>query len=80
VKIQQKLKYGRSFGVEFGDVDIVKFAEAFGATGLQINKADEIAPVLSTALSLTGPVIVDVPIDYRDNESLCATVSEEVGH
>ena len=80
VKIQQILKYKRSFGVEFGHVDIVKFAEAFGATGLRINKADEIAPVLSKALSLTGPVIVDVPIDYRDNQSLCATVSEEVGH
>ncbi|OPY78361.1 MAG: Acetolactate synthase [Syntrophorhabdus sp. PtaU1.Bin153] len=80
VKIQQKLKYGRFFGVEFGHIDIVKFAEAFGATGLQINKADEIAPVLSKALSLTGPVIVDVPIDYRDNQSLCATVSEGVGH
>jgi acetolactate synthase I/II/III large subunit len=80
VKIQQKLKYGRSFGVEFGEVDIVKFAEAFGATGLQINKADEITPVLSKALSLTGPVIIDVPIDYRDNQSLCATVSEGVGH
>ena len=79
VKIQQKLKYGRSFGVEFGDVDIVKFAEAFGAAGLRINKADEIAPVLSKALGLTGPVIVDVPIDYRDNQSLCATVSEGVG-
>lgn len=80
VKIQQKLKYGRSFGVEFGHVDIVKFAEAFGATGLRVNKADEIAPVLSKAFSLTGPVIVDVPIDYRENQSLCATVSERVGH
>jgi acetolactate synthase-1/2/3 large subunit len=80
VKIQQILKYGRSFGVDFGHVDIVKFAEAFGATGLQINKADEIAPVLSKALSLTGPVIVDVPIDYRDNQSLCAAVSEGIGH
>src|SRR5512135_59643 len=80
VKIQQVLKYGRSFGVEFGHVDIVKFAEAFGATGLRINKADEIVPVLSKALSLTGPVIVDVPIDYKDNKSLCAAVSEKVGH
>ncbi len=80
VKIQQVLKYGRSFGVEFGHVDIVKFAEAFGATGLRINKADEIVPVLSKALSLTGPVIVDVPIDYKDNKSLCAAVSEGVGH
>jgi acetolactate synthase-1/2/3 large subunit len=80
VKIQQVLKYGRSFGVEFGHVDIVKFAEAFGATGLRINKADEIVPVLSKALSLTGPVLVDIPIDYKDNKSLCAAVSEGVGH
>jgi acetolactate synthase-1/2/3 large subunit len=80
VKIQQILKYKRSFGVEFGHVDIVKIAEAFGATGLRINKADEIAPVLSKALGLTGPVIVDVPIDYRENQSLCASMSEGVGH
>jgi acetolactate synthase-1/2/3 large subunit len=80
VKIQQKLKYGRSFGVEFGQVDIVKFGEAFGAAGLRISNADEIAPVLSRALSLPGPVIVDVPIDYRDNQSLCGAMSEGVVH
>jgi acetolactate synthase-1/2/3 large subunit len=80
VKIQQKLKYGRSFGVEFGTVDVVKFAEAFGAVGLRINKADEIVPVLSKAINLNGPVIVDVPVDYGDNQSLCATVTEGVGH
>lgn len=80
VKIQQVLKYGRSFGVEFGHIDIVKFAEAFGATGLRIVKADEIAPILSKALGLNGPVIVDVPVDYSDNQSLCASVSEGLGH
>jgi acetolactate synthase-1/2/3 large subunit len=80
VKIQQQLKYGRSFGVEFGNVDIVKFAESFGATGLRINSADEIATVLSMALNLTGPVIVDIPIDYSGNQSLCAAMNGEVGH
>ncbi|SPQ01200.1 hypothetical protein NBG4_460023 [Candidatus Sulfobium mesophilum] len=25
-------------------------------------------------------MIVDVPIDYKDNKSLCAAVSEGVGH
>jgi acetolactate synthase-1/2/3 large subunit len=80
VKIQQKLKYGRSFGVEFGKVDIVKYAEAFGAAGLRIEKAGEIAPILSKALSLTGPVIIDIPIDYSDNQSLCAAVDKDVGH
>jgi acetolactate synthase-1/2/3 large subunit len=61
-------------------LDIVKFAESFGATGLRINRADEITPVLSRALNLTGPVIVDVPIDYSSNPSLCAAVKEDVGH
>jgi acetolactate synthase-1/2/3 large subunit len=80
VKIQQQLKYGRSFGVEFGSPDIVKFAESFGATGLRINSPDDITPVLSRALNLTGPVIVDIPIDYSSNQSLCAAVHEHVGH
>jgi acetolactate synthase-1/2/3 large subunit len=80
VKVQQQLKYGRAFGVEFGNVDIVKFVESFGATGLRINGADEIAPVLSKALSLTGPVIVDIPVDYRDNQGLFEAVNEDTGH
>jgi acetolactate synthase-1/2/3 large subunit len=80
VKIQQQLKYGRSFGVEFGSIDIVKFAESFGATGLRINSPDDISRVLSMALNLSGPVIVDTPIDYSSNQSLCAAVHEDVGH
>ncbi|MCX5806418.1 MAG: acetolactate synthase AlsS [Proteobacteria bacterium] len=80
VKIQQKLKYGRSFGVDFGQIDLVKFAEAFGAQGLRINSANEITPVLSKALSMSGPVIVDIPIDYSNNQSLCEVVNEDVGN
>jgi len=80
VKIQQKLKYGRSFGVDFGQIDLVKFAEAFGAQGLRIDSANEITPVLSKALGMSGPVIVDVPVDYSNNESLCEVVKEDVGN
>jgi len=76
VKIQQVLKYGRPSGVEFGPVDIVKYAEAFGATGLRITCADDIAPVLAKALNTSGPVLVDIPIDYSHNQDLCAIVSE----
>ena len=68
VKIQQVLKYHRPFGVDFGPVDIVKYAEAFGATGLRIHSADEIGPVLRQALNTPGPVLVEIPIDYRHNQ------------
>lgn len=60
VKIQQVLKYRRPFGVEFGPIDIVKYAEAFGTTGLRIHSADEIGPVLRQALNTRGPVLVEI--------------------
>ena len=80
VKIQQKMKYGRSFGVEFGAVDMVKFAESFGATGLKVTSADEIAPVLKKALAMSGPVIIDIPVDYGDNKDLFTAVNLEGSH
>lgn len=71
VRIQQMMKYGRESAVRFGSPDLVGFAESFGATGLRIRSADEIVPVLKQALEVPGPVLVDVPIDYSDNEALC---------
>jgi acetolactate synthase I/II/III large subunit len=70
VRFQQVAKYGRAAGVEFGPVDIVRFAEAFGAQGLMIGSPDEIAPTFARALEMQGPVLIGVPVDYRDNSKL----------
>ncbi|MGL1563013.1 thiamine pyrophosphate-dependent enzyme, partial [Vibrio parahaemolyticus] len=43
VAFQQQNKYGRHSGVDFGPVDVVKYAEAFGATGLRIEHPDQFA-------------------------------------
>lgn len=67
VKIQQMKKYNRKSAVDFTGPDIAKYAESFGAHGLTINCADDIVPVLRKAMSLTGPVLVGVNIDYSDN-------------
>jgi len=77
---QETMRYGRTSGCEFGPVDPVKFAEAFGATGLMIRSADDIAPVLRKALETPGPVLVGVPVDYRDNPKLFATVDADAFH
>ena len=55
VAVQEIQKYGRSSGCDFGPVDYVKYAEAFGATGLMINTADDIASVLKKAFDTEGP-------------------------
>jgi acetolactate synthase I/II/III large subunit len=52
VRFQEVAKYGRSSGVYFGPVDLVKFAEAFGARGMYIHSPNEIAPALQTALAM----------------------------
>ncbi len=74
VEFQEEMKYGRSSGVDFGPVDFVKYAEAFGAKGLRVNHSGELAHVLSEAFATEGPVIVDIPIDYRDNKRLGETI------
>lgn len=70
VAFQQRMKYGRTSGVQFGDVDIVKYAESFGAVGLRVNRPEELKEVLQNALEQPGPVVIDIPIDYSDNIKL----------
>lgn len=70
VQEQELKKYQRDSAVHFGPVDIVKFAESFGATGFKIQHADELAQIFKTCSTIKGPVLVEVPIDYSDNANL----------
>ncbi|OSP53812.1 acetolactate synthase AlsS [Pseudoruegeria sp. SK021] len=80
VGVQEVEKYGRSSGVDFGPVDYIKYAEAFGATGLMINSADDILPVLKKAFGIAGPVIIGVHVDYSDNHLLFENVRGSAFH
>lgn len=80
VAIQEKLKYGRSSGTDFGPIDYVKYAEGFGAKGLMIDKPDDIGPVMRKAFDTQGPVIVGVHVDYRDNHKLFELLHEDSIH
>jgi acetolactate synthase I/II/III large subunit len=80
VAVQEQLKYGRTSGIDFGPIDYIKYAEAFGATGLMIDKPDDIAPVMKKAFDTQGPVIVGVHVDYRDNHELFEMLHEDSIH
>ena len=70
VGAQEQIKYGRTSGVKLGPVDTVKYAEAFGAKGLSIQNADEIAPTLHKAFDTPGPVLIGVHVDYSESVKL----------
>lgn len=74
VKFQEEMKYPQAAGVKFGNVDIVKYAESFGATGLRVNEPADLTKVISQAFNIDGPVVVDIPVDYSNNKELAANL------
>jgi len=78
VAVQEQPKYKRTSGVDFGPVDVVKYAEAFGAAGFMVDAPDQIGPTLKKAFEISGPVLIGIRVDYRDNHKLFERVHEHL--
>jgi acetolactate synthase I/II/III large subunit len=70
IRWKQRHRFGRTAGVEFGNPDFVALARAFGCEGVKISAAKELRPALEHALSAGVPVVIDCPVDYRENDRL----------
>ena len=70
VAAQEEIKYGRTSGIDLGPVDTVKYAAAFGATGLMIQHPDDVVPTLRKAFDTPGPVLIGVHVDYSESVKL----------
>jgi acetolactate synthase-1/2/3 large subunit len=78
VAVQEQSKYNRTAGVDFGPVDVVKYAEAFGAVGFMIEAPYQIGQTLRKAFEIPGPVLIGLQVDYRDNHKLFENVHEHL--
>ena len=56
------------FGLDFGNPDFVKYAESYGAKGYRISKNGELKTVLFRCLQEAAVHLIEVPIDYSENE------------
>lgn len=77
---QEMLKYQRGSGIKIGHVDIVKFAESFGAFGFRVNHSDDLAGIFKKALACQGPVLIEIPIDYSHNRDMFLVVHDNAMH
>lgn len=75
---KQKVKFGKSFGIQFSNPDFVKLAESFGAKGLKIERAEDFVPGLKNALEDGGIWILDVKVDYSENLKLTRRLKENI--
>jgi acetolactate synthase-1/2/3 large subunit len=70
----KQLNYGfENFGLDYGNPDFVKYAEAYGAQGHRVESADALLPLLEHCHSTPGVHLVDCPIDYSDNDRILNT-------
>jgi acetolactate synthase-1/2/3 large subunit len=67
---KQQNEFGRHFDMRFGNPDFEKLADAFGCWGKTLTSATELPGVLAEAHAQSGPAIIGVPIDYRENLKL----------
>ena len=70
IRWKQQKQFGRTAGVEFGNPDFVALAHAFGCEGVRIKAARDLRPALDEALRARVPVLIDCPVDYRENDRL----------
>lgn len=76
VAFQEQAAYGRTAGVKLGHVDIPQFAAAFGAKGVNITSAGDIAPALAEGLASPVPFFLSLPVDYSENIKLMEQVRD----
>jgi acetolactate synthase-1/2/3 large subunit len=70
IRWKQQREFGRTAGVEFGNPDFVALARSFGCEGMRVSAAIDLRAVLESALSARVPVLIDCPVDYRENDRL----------
>jgi acetolactate synthase I/II/III large subunit len=63
IALNQRRRFGETFGVDFDNPDFVQYAASFGLPGFRVDSADALLPTLRHALDLDVPSVVAVPVD-----------------
>jgi len=67
IKWKQSSMNFADFGLDFGNPDFVRFAEAFSARGHRVESTEAFLPLLKSCIDNPGVDIIEVPIDYTES-------------
>jgi acetolactate synthase I/II/III large subunit len=62
--------FGRPSHIDFKNPDFVKYAESFGAKGYRVQRTEDLLPTIRKGFADNTIVIIDCPVDYRENMKL----------
>jgi acetolactate synthase-1/2/3 large subunit len=58
------------FGLDIGNPDFVMYAESYGAHGHRLAAAEELIPQLTHCFNTPGVHLIEVPVDYSENDRI----------
>ena len=70
IALNQQRRFGRTFGVEFTNPDLVQYAQSFGIPAWRVAQPAEFGPLLRRALEMDTPTLIEVPVDHTENMKL----------
>jgi acetolactate synthase-1/2/3 large subunit len=73
---KQENEFGRHTDLAFGNPDWLQLAEAFGWGGHRCENSVDLQDTLRAAFAESGPSLVVIPIDYRENSLLTKKLGE----
>jgi acetolactate synthase-1/2/3 large subunit len=79
IRWKQKADGFPDFGMSFGNPDFVAYAASYGAKGVRLTAAGDLAPALEQAFAAGGVNIVVAPVDYSKSEALLKGPMEPSG-
>ncbi len=65
------------FGLDFGNPDFVEYARSYGAHGVRIERTGQLAEEMARAFVDGGVHLIEVPVDYSENETVFLEALEQ---
>ncbi len=70
IKWKQENQFNKHTDLTFNNPDFVKLAESFDCVGIRVENSADFKPALERAFAADKPVLLSLPIDYRENALL----------
>lgn len=70
IQWKQKSMGFPDYGLNYNNPDFLMYAKSYGAQGYRVEKTSELATILQHCLSTPGVHLIDVPVDYSENQKV----------
>ncbi len=70
IKWKQQHMGFHDYGLDFTNPDFARYAEVYGAKGHRVSSANDLIPIAREAFDAGGVHVMEVPVDYSDNDRI----------